>query len=265
MRFALFVLIGIASALLLLWVFQRSFIYFPTDELSVSADDFGFHQVTLTTDDGLQLSAWYHPPPDQPAVTIIVFNGNAGNRSHRTPLGRALVDRGYGVLLVDYRGYGGNPGGVSEDGLAADARAARAFVVDQGKTELVYFGESLGSAVALRLSVDHRPDALILRSPFTSLAAVGTIHYPFLPVSLLLRDRFANDDAIGDLGAPLLVIAGSDDRIVPASQSRRLWESAPEPKRLLVIEGAGHNDPALLTGREMLDQIDVFLRETVGR
>lgn len=259
-KLALLILVAVASGLALLWVFQRSFIYFPAQELTVSADEVGFAEVVLSAEDGHDLSAWYHRPTGQPAMTVVVFNGNAGNRSHRVPLGRELADRGYGVLLVDYRGYGGNPGRPSEEGLAADARAAFAFASGEDGIALAYFGESLGAAVALGLALEHPPDALILRSPFTSLADVGAAHYPFLPVSLLLRDRFPNKEHVERLTSPLLVIAGSEDRIVPAEQSRQLWQVAPEPKQLLIIEDAGHNDFELLAGDELINEIDRFLR-----
>jgi fermentation-respiration switch protein FrsA (DUF1100 family) len=194
---------------------------------------------------------------------VLVFNGNGGNRAHRGPLAAALQRRGLQVLLVDYRGYGENPGTPSKDGLAADARAARAYLggrPDVDPSLIVYFGESLGTAVAVDLAVDHPPAAMILRSPFTSVADVGQHHYPLLPVRLLLRDRFAPIDQIGRIHSPLLVIAGGQDRIVPVESSRRLYEAAGEPKTLLLLEHADHNDYALLAGGEMIQVIERFLQ-----
>jgi fermentation-respiration switch protein FrsA (DUF1100 family) len=124
----------------------------------------------------------------------------------------------------------------------------------------VYFGESLGTAVAVSLAVEHPPAALILRSPFTSMADVGQHHYPFLPVRLLLRDRFASIDRIQRIRAPLLVIAGDRDRIVPIDNSRRLYDAAAAPKTLLVVPDADHNDHALLAGDEMIGAIARFLQ-----
>src|SRR5690606_27765101 len=122
-------------------------------------------------------------------------NGNGGDRSMRVPLASALNRMGLSVLLFDYRGYGGNPGSPSEEGLAADARAAQAWLAAQpGVDQIVYFGESLGGAVAVRLAVERSPVALILRSPFTSLADVASVHYPWLPVRRLLLDRYPSID-----------------------------------------------------------------------
>jgi fermentation-respiration switch protein FrsA (DUF1100 family) len=124
----------------------------------------------------------------------------------------------------------------------------------------VYFGESLGTAVAVNLAVEHPPVAVVPRSPFTSMADVGQHHYPFLPVRLLLRDRFASIDRIQRIRAPLLVIAGDRDRIVPIDNSRRLYDAAVDPKTLFVLPGADHNDHALLAGDEMIGAIVRFLQ-----
>ena len=132
---------------------------------------------------------------------------------------------------------------------------------DVDATRLVYFGESLGTAVAVGLAVEHPPAGLILRSPFTSMADVGQHHYPLLPVRLLLEDRFPSIDRIPKLRSPLLVIAGEDDRIVPIQQSRRLYAAASAPKTLVVVPEAGHNDYALLAGDEMMQAIIRFLRD----
>jgi fermentation-respiration switch protein FrsA (DUF1100 family) len=129
---------------------------------------------------------------------------------------------------------------------------------------LVYFGESLGAAVALRLAIERPPLALILRSPFTSLADIGRHHYPVLPVHWMLRDRYPSLDLVGRLTRPVLVVAGEDDEIVPVSHSERLFAAAPEPKRLLRIPGARHNDFELLAGARLLDELLDFVT-TVDR
>ena len=251
--------------LLLVWTFQRTLIYFPLDHVPSPSDVglAGVETVTFPTEAGLVLSGWFVSNRSGAASgTVIVFNGNAGNRAHRAPLAATLRDAGYQVLLFDYRGYGGNGGAPTERGLLADARAARAYLlgrVDVDASRLVYFGESLGSAVAIALAAEHGPAAMVLRSPFTSLVDVGRVHYPFLPVTLLLRDRFASLDAIGDVGCPVLVIAGDHDRIVPVGQSRRLYDEVRAPKELLIIAGADHNDRELGAGEEMMAAVVRFL------
>jgi uncharacterized protein len=198
---------------------------------------------------------------------VLVCNGNGGDRSMRADLGAALTRLGLAVLLFDYRGYGRNPGRPTEEGLAADARAALAYLAGRPEVDperMVYLGESLGAAVALRLATERPPAALVLRSPFASLVEVGRRHYPVLPVSLLLRDRYDSAALAGRLAAPLLVVAGGRDRIVPASHSRRLFAAAPEPKRLVVLEGADHNDHDLLAGPRLVDALRSFLASVPG-
>jgi fermentation-respiration switch protein FrsA (DUF1100 family) len=193
---------------------------------------------------------------------VLVCNGNGGDRAMRAELAAALSRLGLAVLLFDYRGYGGNPGTPTEEGLAADARGALDYLAGRPEVDprqVVYLGESLGAAVALRLAVERPPAALVLRSPFASLAEVGRRHYPVLPVSLLLRDRYDSAALAGRLDAPLLVVAGGRDQIVPAGHSRRLFDAAPQPKRLVVLDGAGHNDDELLAGPRLLAELRTFL------
>jgi len=251
----------IAAVLALIWTMQRRFIYFPASGVPAPSE-IGLTDVelvTFETIDRLSLSGWFFAASGpSPRVTVLVFNGNAGNRAHLGPLAAALQRHGFQVLLVDYRGYGGNPGAPSKNGLAADGRAARAYLAgrpDVDLSRLVYFGESLGTAVAVDLAVEHPPAALVLRSPFTSMGDLGQHHYPFLPVGLLLRDRFAVIDQIQRVRVPLLVIAGGHDRIVPIENSRRLYDAAVAPKTLLVLPDADHNDYELLAGDEMIQAI----------
>ena len=266
-------LLGFAALLLVLglvvWTQQRRLMYFPfaavpsPGAVGVS----GVTEVSFPTSDGLTLSGWLVSHTPAPQFTVIVFNGNAGNRAFRAPLADALARANLAVLLFDYRGFGGNPGSPSESGLRNDARAAREYVVnrtDVNRARLVYFGESLGTAVATELAVEYPPAALILRSPFTSMTEVGTHHYALLPVRWLLRDRYATIDRIAHVNAPVLVIGGDQDRIVPIGQTRGVYEAARDPKALLVINGADHNDVSLLAGREMIDAVLRFLRNLPG-
>jgi fermentation-respiration switch protein FrsA (DUF1100 family) len=259
------------AIVVLAWAFQRSLIYFPFGAVP-SPSAVGLDQaepVTFETDDGIRLRGWFVPSRQTPArFTLVVFNGNAGNRAYRAELARAFREHGLSVLLFDYRGYGGSDGRPTEEGLASDARAARAYLAtraDVDERRVAYFGESLGAAVAVRLAVEHPPQALVLRSPFTSLADVGRVHYPFLPVRWLLRDRFASLDRIAWVHGPVLVIAGARDSIVPAEQSRRLYSAAPGPKTLVVIEGADHNDAELVWGPRVIDSTLQLLASTVPR
>ena len=268
LRGVLLVVCAWAAIVAAAWLFQRSMIYFPMTAAPPSTRTFldGAEDVTFETADGLRLAAWFVPPAGaESGTTILVFNGNAGDRSLRVPLAQALSKAGHAVLLTDYRGYGGNPGRPSEEGLITDARAARTWLVEQrglDPVRLVFFGESLGTAVAIRLAAEYPPAAVVLRSPFPSLGEVARKHYPFLPVRLLLRDRFSCSDRIASLSCPVLVVAGENDAIVPLEHSRSLFEAAREPKRLVVIPGADHNDYELLAGERLVSEVLRFLAET---
>ena len=263
-RVVVIVALAVLLAIGVMWVFQRRFIYFPSQVLpDVAAVLPGAEEVVFPTDDGLTLAAWWVPAAgDANGGTVVVFNGNAGNRGDRIPLALALAERGYGLLLVDYRGYGGNPGRPTEDGLLADGRAAVAYLEtrpDVDADRLVYFGESLGAAVAIGLAEQEPPAALVLRSPFASLPDIGSVHYPFLPTSVLLWDRYPNLERIRGIEVPVLVVAGSADSIVPVAQSQRLYEAASAPKVFVMIEGADHNDFELTAGDELVAEVAAFL------
>lgn len=259
------VLLIVLVALGLLWTGQRRIIYFPFGDVP-SPSGAGLsraEEVSFTTDDGLLLRGWFVPASSGTAsFTVIVFNGNGGHRGMRAPLAAALAERGVSSFLFDYRGFGANAGTPSEAGLTRDAKAALAHVAsrpDVDSSRLVYFGESLGAAVALRLATEHPPLALVLRSPFTSLADIGRHHYPFLPVRLLLRDRYPSNDIVARLACPVLVIAGERDSIVPSIQSERLYAAAPQPKRMVTIAGADHNDEELLAGPRVISEVLDFV------
>jgi uncharacterized protein len=248
------VLAGTALLLLaLLWALQRRLIYlpFPRDVPPAATVLGGAREVTLRTSDGLDLGAWWVAPADgSPPMAVLVAPGNAGNRSQRAPLAAALARHGLGVLLFDYRGYGANRGRPTAAGLARDARAALAFLRDEGleAERLLYFGESLGAGVVAELAVEHPPAGLVLRSPFVDLATVGRVHYPVLPVRSLLRDRYPVAAQIARVNVPTTVVLGTDDMIVPPDQSRAVAAAAPALVRLVEVDGADHNDRALLDG-----------------
>ena len=164
------------------------------------------------------------------------------------------------MVLFDYRGFGGNAASPSEEGLAADATAVVDWVEEfHSDHRVAYFGESLGAAVAIRLATVRSPAALVLRSPFSSLSDVAAVHYPFLPVRLLLWDEYCASGRIGDVHAPVVVIVGSADSIVPPEQSRAVHDAASGTRNWLVIEGADHNDPELVQGdRVVVAVLDVL-------
>jgi pimeloyl-ACP methyl ester carboxylesterase len=244
----------------LLWGLQRRLVYLPDDGPVPAAATVlpGARDVVLETSDGLRLGAWFVPGRDAAAPAVLVANGNGGHRALRAPLAAALARRGLAVLLFDYRGYGGNPGSPSEEGLARDVRAARAHLLEEAGVppdRLLYLGESLGAAVVTELATEHPPAGLVLRSPFVDLAAVGAEHYPFLPVRALLRDRYPVAERIATVRVPTTVVLGDADSIVPPAQSRAVAAAAADLHRLVEVPGADHNDPVLLDGDALVDAV----------
>lgn len=243
----LVVLIGVV--VLVVWAWQRQLVYFPDRSRVPAAAEAlpGARDVTLSTEDGLELGAWYLPATETDAVAVLVAPGNGGNRAGRVELAEALHRRGLAVLLMDYRGYGGNPGSPTEEGLAADADAAVDALTGLGHPpqRTIYFGESLGSGVVAALASRRPPAGIVLRSPFTELADVGAHHYPWLPVRMLLQDRFPVLEHLESGRVSTTVIYGDRDSVVPTELSERVADRAPVLVERVVLEGADHNDPVM--------------------
>jgi fermentation-respiration switch protein FrsA (DUF1100 family) len=271
MRMTVILLVAAGLLLVAAWTLQRRLIYLPNRQAVPPAAEVlaGARDVRLVTDDGLELGAWFVPATAASAdrgMAVLVASGNAGDRSIRAPLARALAGRGLSVLLFDYRGYGGNPGSPTEQGLALDVRAAYRFLVEQAGVRpdrLLYFGESLGAAVVAELATERPPAGLVLRSPFVDLASVGRVHYPLLPVSLLLRDRFPVADQVGKVTVPTAVVYGTNDSVVPPEHSLAVAAAAAGPTHVVRVDGADHNDRSLLDGGQLVDAV-VQLADQVG-
>lgn len=246
------------------YVFQRNLIYFP-DRNRIAPEAVGLsgvEEVEFNTPDGEQLIGWYRPPPDGRPL-VLYFHGNGGNIAYRADRVAWLARQNYGVLIIDYRGYGGSTGTPSEEGLYVDGRASVRFLADRGVPldKTVFYGESLGSAVAVKVAAEVTPAAIILEAPFTSAADVGARAYPFLPVRALMKDRFAAENYISKVKIPVLVLHGVDDRIVPIELGRELFELAQQPKHFVELEG-GHDDVFSRTGRA---EISGFVERYVSR
>jgi fermentation-respiration switch protein FrsA (DUF1100 family) len=241
-----------------------SLVYFPERELYGDPSDAGlrFTDLTIPTEDGERLHAWWIPTGVTPArAHLVFFHGNAGNVSHRVEHARALSAAGLDLLLVDYRGYGQSTGRPSEEGLHRDARASVGALrsgqhVDPAR--LVYMGESLGAAVALRLALEDPPLACVLQSAFTSLRDIGRVHYPAALASLA-GDAYPSLERIRRLRAPVLILHGAQDEIVPVAHGRALFDAAPEPRRLEIVEGAGHNDLVHVMGSAYGTEVAAWL------
>jgi pimeloyl-ACP methyl ester carboxylesterase len=235
-------LILYAVTLAALYFNQRALLYpRSTRQIAAAQADLpDFQDVTLLTPDGERLVAWWKPP--RPGKTVIVYlHGNGGSLWDRRNRGRILTANGRGLLLVSYRGYSGSTGEPTEEGLRIDARTAYAWVARTYEpARVVLYGESLGTGVAVHLASERPVGGVILDAPYTSTAEVGQMRYWYAPVSWLMLDQFRSMDVIGSIRAPLLVLHGDQDSVIPFRFGERLFEAAREPKQFIRLRGAGH-------------------------
>ena len=261
----LVVVVMTGTAVAMLVAFQRQLIYFPDPSPVPAAAEVlpGARDVTLRTSDGLELGASFVPARrgSDTGTAVLYAPGNGGNRAGRADVAALLSRRGFSVLLLDYRGYGGNPGTPSEDGLAADADAAVRALEELGfpPERTWYVGESLGTGVVAALQARRPPAGVVLRSPFTDLADVGAHHYPWLPVRALLRDRFPVVEHLAATEVPVTVVYGDRDSVVPTALSARVADRAPSLVERVVLEGADHND-AVMFGAPLVEAVERLAR-----
>jgi len=259
--FALVVYMALVGGL---YFFQRQLLYHPdkTRPELAGLEQIGVREVVLSTEDGLSLCSWYLPArPGRPVIAY--FHGNGGHMGYRVERLLRFAREGYGVLMVEYRGYGGNAGAPSETGFYADARAALGFLEREAvpPSRFVLYGESLGSGVAVELATQHSVAALVLEAPITSVAEVAQHHFPYVPASRLVIDRFDSLLRIDQVKAPILVLHGGRDRVVPVRFGRALFDAAPEPKEGWFAPEAGHEDLARYGG---LDAVVGFIERRLG-
>jgi uncharacterized protein len=232
----------------------NSLLYFPSRAIieTPKRDGLNYRDLALECDDGERLHGWWIDARTDPLGHLLLCHGNAGNIGDRVLHAALLTATGFDVLLFDYRGYGRSSGRPSEEGTYRDARAALTGLLEQPGVDparVFYLGESLGGAVALELALERPPAGLVLLSAFTGVRELGRLHYPFVPTALI-PDAYPTLRRIPELRAPLLVLHGDRDDIVPLSQGRALFESASQPKLMHVFPGLGHNDLVPLAGAE---------------
>lgn len=256
------VAIYVAIAALML-ISQSRQVYFPTRGLITTPLDHGmpFEDVSLLSDDGVALHAWFVPAREVPRGALLFLHGNAGNISHRIDSIRIFHELGLSVLIVDYRGYGRSEGRPTEAGTYGDALAAWRYLREQREVpaqQIVVFGRSLGSAVAAWLAARESVAAVILESPFTSAPDLGAELLPWLPIRWLLRFEYDTLAAVRAIDAPLLVVHSRDDEIVPFHHGKTIFDAATPPKMFLEIEG-GHNDGFLRSRASYVTGLTRFL------
>ena len=222
----------------------NSLLYFPSSAIEQTPADFtlAYRDLTLETEDGESLHGWWISARTPSLGHVLLCHGNAGNVGDRVLHARLLTSAGFDVLVFDYRGYGQSSGRPTEEGTYRDARAARRALLCQERVEesrILYLGESLGGAVAVALALEAPPRGLVLQSAFTSVRDLARFHYPLLPRAAV-PDAYPSLRRIRQLEAPLLVLHGECDEVVPLAHGRALFEAAPEPKDIEVFPRAGH-------------------------
>jgi fermentation-respiration switch protein FrsA (DUF1100 family) len=249
--------IGVTAVLyvglvLLLYLLQARLVYFPTRNISATPATIGlkFETVQFETEDGVTLSGWFIPAEDA-ADVVLFFHGNAGNISHRLQSIELFQRLGVNVLIIDYRGYGRSEGRPSEEGTYLDAEAAWRYLVEQRQIapgNIIFFGRSLGGAVATWLAGKYAPKSLILESTFTSVPDIGAKQFPFLPVRTLARFRYNSLERLPQIKVPVLIIHSPQDEVIPYAHGQQLFQVANEPKTFIQLSG-GHNEGFVITGQ----------------
>ncbi len=244
---------------------ERRFVFFPTRDVAATPADFGveFEDVYFTTSDGLHLNGWYVPGRGE--TVWLWFHGNGGDLGHRAEEMALFHHKvGANVFIFDYRGYGKSEGQPSERGTYRDARDALEYLEgrpDAKGKRIVYFGRSLGAAVAVELAVEHAPAGLVLVSPFTSLRDMAKLSHPLVPLAAWVAgDRYDSAARIGKIHRPVLIMHGEHDEIVPVQQGEALSRAANDPKTFRLLPGAGHNDTFYAGGPVYWEQLNEFLR-----
>lgn len=226
---------------------ENQFLFFPENRIYTTPADLNleYQEVLFPADDATEIYGWYLP--GEPGKPLVLFcHGNAGNISHRLDNLKYLHNLGLTTFIFDYRGYGKSQGTTSEEGTYSDIRGALRYLETQGwnTKQMIFFGRSLGAGVALQLALEEPPGALVLESPFTSVSAMGRHHYPILSLvaGWLIQARYDNLQKIDRLKAPLVIFQGEQDRIVPPEMAEQLYRKAPQPKQLVMLPDADHNN-----------------------
>jgi len=245
----LFAFLSITLYLIVLAIFfltQRKLLYFPARSYISPAEahaNRAFIEIPVKTQDGIELRGWYAPATSSPC-TIVFFHGNGDSLSTAAGIAEPYIIAGYGFFLAEYRGYSGLPGAPAERGLYHDARAYLQSLKNHGvdSRNIVLYGHSLGTGVAVQMASEYRTAGLMLLAPYLSIPKVAQIHFPFFPSSILALDRFDNEKKIKQIHSPLLIGNGSEDAVVPPSQGEKLYSLANGPKEFHSLPGLGHND-----------------------
>ena len=245
--------------LILTYVFQRSLLYHPMennysgDQIKVSIE-----KVVIKTSDGIELNSWYHNKNITNYKTILFLHGNAGSLENRIHKINHFKDMNINFLIIAWRGFSGNAGKPTEKGLYEDAESAVNWLKSKGVNEkdIIIYGESLGTGVAVEIAQNKKFAGIILESPFTSMIAAGKDKYPFLPVRILLKDKYESEKKIKNVKIPILVMHGEADNIVPFHMGKKIYELANKPKYYYFSE---YDDHMLEYNKKLLNALKNFI------
>ena len=261
----------LAAVVSLIWPqFEKRMVFFPQREVLYSPAEVGlaYQDVSFPTADGLTLHGWFVPAPasrSETAATWLWFHGNGGNVGHRVEELALLHHRlQANIFLFDYQGYGWSDGSPSETGTYRDARAALDYLASRGDLDMdsvFFFGHSLGASVAVELATEREPKGLVLVSPLSSIRDMANLTPIFRPFSWLVRGHYDSVARIGRINAPLLVLHGDLDELVPIEQGRRLFEAANDPKKFVTVTGAAHNDTYIVGGESFFGALADFQKQ----
>lgn len=253
------IIYGVIMALMA--YFQRSLMYFP-DRNIAAPQHYGlreFEDRRIQTQDGMNIQLWYKPAHEN-FPTIVYFHGNAANLGNRAGIYHALAQHGFGIAALSYRGYGASEGRPSESGLYTDARATIDFLLQQHipPARTILYGESLGTGVAVQMATEYNVAGLVLQAAYTSTVTRAAEIYPWLPVRLVMLDRFDSLSKIDRVKAPLLMLHGEQDATIPIAHGRRVFAAATEPKQFIAFPQVQHND---FDSNEISEHVSNFARQ----
>ncbi len=247
---------------------QDSMLFSPDREIRQTPNNIGleYEEVSLTTKDSVGINGWFIPAENEKGV-VLFCHGNAGNVSDRLDSIKIFHDLGQSVLIFDYRGYGKSGGTISEKGTYLDAEAAWDYLTEvrhKSSKNIVIFGRSLGGAIAAETALRKGPACLILESTFMSVPAIARKYYPWLPVGLIAKYRYATLDKIGLIRGPKLIVHSKEDEIIPFEHGLKIYEKAVFPKEFMEIKG-GHNEGFMLSGDSYRKGLESFLDHCMKR
>ena len=247
--------------LTLIYINQRKLLYLPSENNYLDDPiNFTYNEFFIEVDKNIKIKSWLIEKDLKKYKTILFLHGNAGNLFNRSYKLNRLSELNLNVLIISWRSFSGNPGKPNEINLYGDAKKAVKWLNDRGvETEnIILYGESLGTGVAVELGQTNKFNSIILESPYTSMVKAAKIYYPYLPVKLLLKDKYESEKKIKNIETPILIMHGKKDNIVPFYMGKKLFETANKPKKFLQIEEDDHmlsfNDNLLLEIKNFINK-----------